>query len=562
MPYGGPTGAEALQLQMSSSEKEASSKKQADESDPLLKLPGFESSPAREYLAFGLGEFFENLRFHFGSEFLVMLFFTQHLAKGFVYSFMGSATPYIYKAYSVPGPQVQVYSAVTSLPWTLKPIIGLASDAFPIMGYRKAPYMLAVTVLGSSSLACVGLITSLSLKPVVLGLIFANLFLSTVDLLSEARYADKMRDVPRHGPALLSYVWFGLNLLTLAAVLLSGPAISALGPRPLYLICAVPAALCLLPTAAGFMDEVKVDAAETAELRRGLFQQGEACGLCILMLLGSLLILAVGLTAQSPVVNCAVSCSVGAVILLAFSVFLSPVIARCNAFAMLTSCFGISISGASFYFYTDDAIAYPAGPHFTPFFFNTVMGCIAQLCSLLGIVAYQRYLTRFTFRTVFMFSQAVTAGLSCLDVMMFARVNVKLGISDHVMVLGASAMENLVAQWNWMPQVLLFSRLCPKGMEAMMYALLAGSANLGSTISSNLGAFVLHSFRIQPTGSQGDAAQFEHLWLVALLATLMPLGAVLLLVPLLPDKRQDEDILPQGQGSGATDGSLWRRWKG
>lgn len=33
-----------------------------------------------------------------------------------------------------------------------------------------------------------------------------------------------------------------------------------------------------------------------------------------------------------------------------------------------------SISGATFYFYTDSKEVYPAGPHFSDFFFNTVLG--------------------------------------------------------------------------------------------------------------------------------------------------------------------------------------------
>ncbi len=42
-----------------------------------------------------------------------------------------------------------------------------------------------------------------------------------------------------------------------------------------------------------------------------------------------------------------------------------------------------------------------------------------------------------------------------------------------------------------MPGVVILSQLCPPGMEATMYALLAGCHNLGNSISANLGAYML-----------------------------------------------------------------------
>eukprot|EP00959_Pyramimonas_sp_CCMP1952_P431962 9046278-Pyramimonas_sp.AAC.1 len=64
---------------------------------------------------------------------------------------------------------------------------------------------------------------------------------------------------------------------------------------------------------------------------------------------------------------------------------------------------------------------------------------------------------------------------------MFARVNVWLGIPDKALVLGLSTFEEILEQWQWMPQVVILAKLCPKGMEATMYALLAGCHNLGFT---------------------------------------------------------------------------------
>ncbi len=45
---------------------------------------------------------------------------------------------------------VQVMS-LTNLPWTCKPVYGFISDAFPIMGYRRRPYIFLAGLVGSAA---------------------------------------------------------------------------------------------------------------------------------------------------------------------------------------------------------------------------------------------------------------------------------------------------------------------------------------------------------------------------------------------------------------------------
>merc|ERR1719359_546054 len=95
----------------------------------------------------------------------------------------------------------------------------------------------------------------------------------------------------------------------------------------------------------------------------------------------------------------------------------------------------------------------------------------------------------------------VASGLSVFDIMMLSRMNIRLGLPDHMFVIGASVFQTVIGQWMWMPGVVILSQLCPKGMEATMYALLAGCHNLGGTIASNCGALVLHMLHCEPSGA-------------------------------------------------------------
>mmetsp|Transcript_45827 Transcript_45827/g.84037 ORF Transcript_45827/g.84037 Transcript_45827/m.84037 type:complete len:577 (+) Transcript_45827:73-1803(+) len=548
-------------------ESHGSGPREAKETDPLL-------SDSRggwcNYLAdvqddfwealkdgFGLVPFLTSLEEHFGYKLLVFLFVCQHSLKGFAYAFAEQATPYLYRIYNVPAPQVQIYSGVTGLPWAMKPIVGLLSDVLPIAGYNKAPYMMITSALGAAGALYIGLVptTMLPVNMMVLCLFMLALQISTSDLLSEAKYAEKIALAPAHGPSLLSYVWGGLSVGGMVAVSFSGVAIATSGPKLVYCIVAIPVLLLFVPVLLGYMEEHKVTPEELQRARAFFYRQREACFLCLLMLIGSVAIIWAGLHYSSPVMNCAVSCSVAGVMLIAFSLVLSPVIAKFTAYSLIYSSLCLSISGAAFYFYTDSPEKYKNGPHFSPFFYNSVLGTMGQVLSLFGIILYQKYFSTWKYRQLLIMTNVIASCLSLLDVAMFARINKQWGIADEFFVVGFSAFELVVKQWIWMPQVVILSFLCPKGMEATMYALLAGCHNLGNTIASNSGALLLHLLGCHPDGSAGEDAQFDNLWKAALVATVFPLISILVLYPLIPDAYQNETLCAD-----ATAGSLWRRF--
>merc|ERR1719160_1664844 len=122
--------------------------------------------------ASGVMEFFRGLTEDYGWKLLVMLFFAQHLTKGFVYAFTSSGMDFVMKEYHTTGPDLQTYKAFILLPWGMKPIWGLLSDVFPIFGYRKIPYMVFGTFAGIAGLAYVGfsLVPSVPLVTIVVAL--------------------------------------------------------------------------------------------------------------------------------------------------------------------------------------------------------------------------------------------------------------------------------------------------------------------------------------------------------------------------------------------------------
>merc|ERR1740121_1892818 len=139
-----------------------------------------------------------------------------------------------------------------------------------------------------------------------------------------------------------------------------------------------------------------------------------------------------------------------------------------NAWSLIQSSLTLSTSSGAFYFMTDDAEQYPEGPHFSDEFYTSVMGSVAAVLSLIGIIIYEKYMSKWKYRNLLVITNVAVALLNLLDIMLYTRANVAIGIPDHVFVLSSSAVGNVIYQWQWLPQVIILSYLCPKDMEATM----------------------------------------------------------------------------------------------
>jgi hypothetical protein len=102
------------------------------------------------------------------------------------------------------------------------------------------------------------------------------------------------------------------------------------------------------------------------------------------------------------------------------------------------------------------------------------------------------------------------------------HTNRALGIDDHWFSLGDSLILSVMGQIAFLPVLVLSARLCPKGIEASLFALLMSVSNLSGLLSQELGALLTHWFGVTETN-------FDKLWLLVLITNL----STLLVLPLL-----------------------------
>lgn len=230
--------------------------------------------------------------------------------------------------------------------------------------------------------------------------------------------------------------------------------------------------------------------------------------------------------------------------MIGFALLVDGVTARIQIYVILQNMCSISTSGAEFFFFTDDAGAYPEGPHFSKPFFVIVVGLVAAGCSILGALSYGSLMKSWNYQRVFLVNTLFPVFAGLLNIIIYKRWNVACGIPDRVFVLGAETVQVVVGAWNNMPFTTMMSQLCPYGTEATMFALMAGSSNLGASLAVYQGTYALKLLGINPNGATGESAQFENMWLVPLIASCLALVPIPFIPLLIPDRLQTDSLLP------------------
>lgn len=523
-------------------------------SKPILEFPGSSRNKVG---------FWPQLFDTFGSQLLMLLFVSQHVIKGSANVMVYTAKPFLFRSYGVQAPAAQVYNSILLTPLMLRPVIGLCSDVFPICGYNKAPYIFIAGVLGAGAAFVLGITDTVDLTEhqAVVSLFLIFFEIAVVDLLTEAKYAESVRRHPSLGPSIAAFVWGGLELFTFLGVLVCGYLVQSFDVRVVFMFAFPLLAAIFAPVSMGYLQEKEQEYVDVAKLRRRFWAQAEIPFLCVIMLAGAVVIFYLGMTGAGVKTTFLASLITAVVILLGSAFLLSPEVAKFTIFILLSQGLSIRIRGAAFYFFTDTEDQYPGGPHFSDFFFSSVMGCCAALCSLLAVLAYLRWLSDWRSRRVVLMMGIIGPSLHFLDAIQFSRLNVAWGIPDHLFVLGATSLETATGMWMWMPLMVAFAHECPKGIEATMFALLSGCKYMGGILCDAAGALLLEYLEVRPSGDIAEEDQFKNLGLAATICAIIPLVTIVPLCFLLPDTRQDEGFSgcskPTNDG---TYGSVWRNY--
>tara|TARA_B110000208_G_scaffold3620_1_gene4866 strand:+ start:5867 stop:7876 length:2010 start_codon:yes stop_codon:yes gene_type:complete len=492
----------------------------------------------------------------FGARFLAYIVVSQHIIKGLVgggggQGLMGTPISWLFREVGgVSASRMQTLKAVALAPSALKGVIGVLSDLFPLCGWHKAPYIIALLAAAVPAFLVLGTVSNLSPESTTACLVVGFTFVFGVDLLSEAAYSKRIRERGfKQGPALVAFVWNGVFVATLLATLLAAAIIVYLGPRTVYLFCVAPSLVLLAVVLPNWHDERRLargtrgvrGLVETAKTKLTPALRGVVIT-AVIVTVAAVALMIVGTLSKNVAVNLGVAVFISLVVLVAVITLLPPPMARVCTFLFIQSCCTISIESGTFFFFTDTAAEYAHGPHFSVAFYTIFVGCIALACNIAGTFLYGACMSKWSYHTTFTVATLAFCAANLLSVIVLKRWNLAVAVPDKVFVFGADAIQSTVAAWTWMPAIVLISQICPTGLEATTYSVASSCWNLGAIVAQFAGAALLESLGVRPSGSDAEGAEFEHLWLAAIIVSLMPLLPLLTLTCLIPRQRQNEEL--------------------
>jgi len=212
--------------------------------------------------------------------------------------------------------------------------------------------------------------------------------------------------------------------------------------------------------------------------------------------------------------------------------------AHANTYLFLASACYLQIQALDIYYQAPHTCV-PDGPDFSNSYYITLNGVVGGFAGCCGVMIFQAVMGTWDIRSCFWVTTVVRATTGLIDVGLIQGWWRAIGIPDGVsFMLGKGALYQVCYMLDFMPGVIMTSKLCPKGCEAMVYALLAGFQNFGQNVSQSLAVVILPllNVRLTKAPTPADPCNIDLLWLAVLIGeTLLPLVTVPLTFWLLPD---------------------------
>jgi folate/biopterin transporter len=374
--------------------------------------------------------------------------------------------------------QVSALMGIATLPWVIKPIYGFLSDSVPILGFRRRSYLLIAGLIGSLSWLYLALLADHPWEA-TMAIAGSSLAIAVSDVIVDSVVVERIQKSSQSTAGeLQSLCWSATAIGGILTAYLGGILLEYLSQRTIF---AITATFPMLVSLSAFLI---TDERITAPIQWvGAKQQAKQ--------------LKNALTHQE--------------------IWL-PV-----AFLFLWQ--ATPSSDSAFFFFTTNDLG------FNPEFLGRVR-LVTSLASLLGIWIFQRFLKAVAVRVIFFWSTLLATGLGMTTLILVTHANRQLGIDDRWFSLGDSLILTVMGQIAFMPVLVLAAQLCPKGIEATMFATLMALSNLAGVLSHESGAILMHWMGITDSN-------FQRLWLLILvtnLSTLLPLP----LLHWLPDNRESD----------------------
>lgn len=179
---------------------------------------------------------------------------------------------------------------------------------------------------------------------------------------------------------------------------------------------------------------------------------------------------------------------------------------------------------------------------------------IGSFMTFLGIIAYKKYFFHASWRNIYIWSTVLTSFFSITQIMLIFQINQRLHMSNYLFSVGDDVIQQFIGGVQFLPVCILYMRLCPEGSEGASYSMLTTFGNIALVCANNVGNLLASIWDVSNHAMRTH--QFGGLWRLTLLTSavsVLPLGAL----ALLPKNQQEQDALGQCTATSRLGGTLF-----
>jgi MFS family permease len=403
-------------------------------------------------------------------------------------SLAGVATTFYYKDdLGLTVPQVGLLGSIYVIPWSIKPIYGLLSDRQPLWGLRRRPYLFLAGLLGA--------LGYFSMATWVQGFYgaMAAVFISAMgfalaDVIVDGIVAEMSRTQTVAGK-LQSICRAALLTGALIFAPLSGKLVGLIGARNVFFVTGI-LPLCTAAFALFMAEELSlIDQFSLSETWRK------------------------------------------------FKTALNPAIIWSALFLFVWR--ATPSSGGAFNFFLIDEL------HFSPEFFGW-LSFLSHGMGIIGVLAFRKFLLSVSLKKLFFWVMVLSVLLSLPSIALVYGWYEYLKMSPAAFAVADTLISAPLTEIGFLPIMVLIARVCPRGIEATMFAVLASLANIGLAVSDLGGSALTALFDVRQS-AHALGANYVHLdkvlW-IAILSSFLPWP----LLRFLPETRVEEEYAQIASG--------------
>lgn len=180
---------------------------------------------------------------------------------------------------------------------------------------------------------------------------------------------------------------------------------------------------------------------------------------------------------------------------------------------------------------------------------------LGSFMTFAGVLGYKYFFFKSSWRSIYIWTVLLTSFFSLLQLILIFQWNTKyLHLNNYLFSLGDDVISAYISGIQFLPLCIMYMRLCPEGAEGSSYAMLTTFGNIALVCASNVGNMLAGIWDVSNTAMRTH--NYDGLWKLNTLTSCLAVLPLCLLF-LLPRDAEEQDRLSKSQVRSKTAGIVF-----